>query len=1107
MPKRNSVSLLDPDPQWYKDAIIYELHVRAFADSDADGVGDFKALAGRMDYLQDLGVTAIWLLPFYPSPLKDDGYDIADYTQVHPAYGHLKDFRLFLREAHDRGLRVVTELVLNHTSDEHPWFRRARRAAPGSPARDFYVWSDDPDRFKEARIIFKDFEHSNWAWDGVARQYYWHRFYAHQPDLNWDNPRVRKAMMKTLDYWLGDVGVDGLRLDAVPYLFEREGTTCENLPETHAVLKELRRHVDAKYPGRMLLAEANQWPEDAVAYFGQGDECHAAFHFPIMPRMFMSVRTEDRYPLVDMLEQTPAIPDACQWVLFLRNHDELTLEMVTDEERDYMYRVYAEEARARINLGIRRRLAPLLGNRRAKIQLMNGLLMSLPGTPVIYYGDEIGMGDNIYLGDRNGVRTPMQWTPDRNAGFSLANSQQLYLPVIIDPEYHYEAVNVEVQQKNPESLLWWMKRLLAVRKRYRAFGRGTMTLLHPENPRVLAFVRAYEEENLLVVANLSRFAQHVELDLAAFRGHEPRELFGRSRFPTVGERPYPLSLGPYSLYWFALEPERRPAEKSGSAPAGLATLRAGGRWDEVLWDRRGLPSVLPRYLAGRRWFGAKARTIQSVAVADALPLSGSETLALLNVEYAEGEGDTYLLPLAARPARPDEAGTTPAPLATVLLQDRRRSELLYEPVADRAFAERLLSLVLRPRTLRGKTGEIEAWSTREARPAQADAQALPPPSVLSAEQSNTSIRYGNQYILKLIRRVEEGVNPDLEVSRFLTEHGYRNSPAVHGSITYRRGRREPATLAILHAYVPNEGDAWSFTTHHLGRYFEQAMADPAGPPAPADAEGLLAAAAREAPPRVAVLLGEYLPSARLMGQRTAELHRVLGSDPDDPAFAPEPFGILYQRSLIQSLRNLIRQSLQLLRRRLKELPEGVREDAQRVLGLEADMLSRTREAFARRIAAVRTRLHGDLHLGQILYTGRDFVIIDFEGEPMRALGERRLKRSPLRDVVGMVRSFQYAGQSALLKRAAGGQVRPEDARALAPWVRSWESWAAAAFLGSYLRTAGAAPHLPSSREVLAGMLDAFLLEKALYELGYELNNRPDWVQIPLRGILQLMRAE
>src|SRR5438874_6339077 len=510
--------LIDPvvDPLWYKDAIIYELHVKTFHDSNGDGIGDFRGLIEKLDYLQELGITSIWLLPFYPSPMRDDGYDIADYYDVNPNFGTLADFRDFLTAAHERGLKVITELVINHTSDHNPWFQKSRRAAPGSPERDFYVWSDTPEKYQEARIIFKDYETSNWAWDPVAKAYYWHRFFSHQPDLNFDNPAVHTALLKALDFWM-DMGVDAFRLDAIPYLFEREGTTCENLPETHEYLKSLRAHLDAKFPGRMLLAEANQWPEDSRPYFGDGDECHMAFHFPVMPRMYMALAQEDRFPIVDIMAQTPPIPENCQWALFLRNHDELTLEMVTDEDRDYMGRTYAADSQARINLGIRRRLAPLMQNNRGRIHLMNGLLFSFPGTPIIYYGDEIGMGDNIYLGDRNGLRTPMQWSADRNAGFSRANPQKLYLPVIIDPQYHYEQVNVESQQNSPYSLLWWMKRLISTRKRYKAFGRGTMEFLHPENRKILAFIRRYEEETILVVANLSRLVQCFDIDLSQYR--------------------------------------------------------------------------------------------------------------------------------------------------------------------------------------------------------------------------------------------------------------------------------------------------------------------------------------------------------------------------------------------------------------------------------------------------------------------------------------------------------------------------------------------------------------------------------------------------------------
>ncbi len=646
-------------PLWYKDAVIYQLHVRAFCDANEDGIGDFRGLTNKLDYLQDLGVNAIWLLPFYPSPLKDDGYDIADYQGVHPNYGSLRDFRVFLREAHERGLRVITELVLNHTSDAHPWFRRAQAALPGSRWRNFYVWSQSPDRYHEARIIFKDFEPSNWTWDPVAKAYYWHRFYHHQPDLNFDNPEVRREIFQALDYWLG-MGVDGMRFDAVPYLFEREGTNCENLPETHAFLKELRAHVDERFEGRMLLAEANQWPEDAAKYFGSGDECHAAFHFPLMPRMFIAVQMEDRFPIVDTLAQTPAIPDPCQWMLFLRNHDELTLEMVTEEERDYMYRVYARDPRARVNLGIRRRLAPLMGNNRRKIELLNALLLSLPGTPIIYYGDELGMGDNIYLGDRNGVRTPMQWNANRNAGFSDAGPQQLYLPLVADYEYHYETINVETQQKNPNSLLAWMKRLIAVRQQSRALGQGTLEMLHPANPKVLAFLRHAGDEKVLVVANLSRFPQYVELDLPALAGQSPVELFGQVEFPRIGSGPYLLTLGPHAFFWFALRQPaalRLPGCDSTAHEAGQETplplLTVHGSWDEVFEGpaSRELERILPAFLMCRRWFGGKARTIRAASIWDVVPLRSDEMqvqvgLVLLRVEYTEGEPEGYLVPIA-----------------------------------------------------------------------------------------------------------------------------------------------------------------------------------------------------------------------------------------------------------------------------------------------------------------------------------------------------------------------------------------------------------------------------------------------------------------------------
>jgi len=541
---------LQRDNLWYKDAVIYQLHVRTFCDSNGDGIGDFAGLTRRLDYLQELGITAIWLLPFYPSPLRDDGYDIADYRSVHAGYGSLEDFKEFLTAAHDRGIRVIIEMVLNHTSDQHPWFREARSSRE-NPKRDWYVWSETDTRYQGVPIVFVDTETSNWAWDATSKSYYWHRFFSHQPDLNFDNPAVFEAVWEVMKFWL-ELGVDGFRLDAVAFLVEREGTTCENLPETHAIIREIRKRLEMSYPGTMLLAEANQWPADVRAYFGDSDEFHAAFHFPLMPRMFMAVKLEDRKPIIEILDQTPEIPDSCQWFIFLRNHDELTLEMVTDVERDYMYDEYAKDKTMRINRGIRRRLAPMMNNDRRRVELLNGLLMSMPGTPIVYYGDEIGMGDNIYLGDRNGVRTPMQWNSRMNAGFSLADPERLYAPVISNDVYGYKAINVEAQERFEHSLLRWMKSLIQVRNALRVFGRGTIHFLHPANHRVLAYIREYGEEIVLVVNNLSSSAQAVELDVQRYKGYVPIEMFGRSLFPRFGNQPYLLTLGPYQYYWFQL---------------------------------------------------------------------------------------------------------------------------------------------------------------------------------------------------------------------------------------------------------------------------------------------------------------------------------------------------------------------------------------------------------------------------------------------------------------------------------------------------------------------------------------------------------------------------
>src|SRR5215472_11957033 len=693
---------LPQDPLWYKDAIIYELHVKTFHDSDGDGIGDFRGLIKKLDYLSELGTTAIWLLPFYPSPLKDDGYDIADYFDVNPNYGTLDDFRAFLTEAHKRRLRVITELVINHTSDQNPWFQKSRRAPPGSPEREFYVWSDTPEKYNDARIIFKDFETSNWTWDPVAKAYYWHRFYSHQPDLNFDNPSVHEAVEKVCDFWLS-MGVDGLRLDAVPYLYEREDTNCENLAETHEFLCELRAHVDAKFPNRMLLSEANQWPEDAAAYFGKGDETHMSFHFPLMPRMFMSLQMEDRFPIIDIMEQTPAIPENCQWAMFLRNHDELTLEMVTDEERDYMYRVSATDPHARINLGIRRRLSPLLANNRRKIELLNTLLFSMPGTPIIYYGDEIGMGDNFYLGDRNGCRTPMQWSPDRNAGFSRANPQQLYLPITIDPEYHYEAINVENQQKNLSSLLWWTRRVIAMRKNFRAFSRGSLEFLYPDNPKVLAFLRRWENETIVVVANLSRFAQSAELDLSRFTGCVPMEVFSRNLFRPIRKSGYIITLSPHAYYWFALQSPtdtRRASKKrvvsSIEAPAQLDVLLGNNQRESLEHE------ILPDHIRNSRWFGSKARTFRDLRVTEQLafsPDADGARLWFIEVNYLDAPTERYAIPVKIASGETAHSITQNASHAIVAHFGRKNGAILCDAIWDEAFRSQLFDAIVRRRTL------------------------------------------------------------------------------------------------------------------------------------------------------------------------------------------------------------------------------------------------------------------------------------------------------------------------------------------------------------------------------------------------------------------------
>ncbi len=1098
------------DPLWYKDAIIYELHVRAFMDSNNDGIGDFQGLIDKLDYVQDLGVTCIWLLPFFPSPLRDDGYDISDYMSVNPSYGTLEDFKRFLEQAHNRNLQVMIELVINHTSDQHSWFQRARHAPKGSPERDFYVWSDTDHLYQGARIIFTDTEKSNWTWDPEAQAYYWHRFFSHQPDLNYDNPQVLEEVLRIMRFWL-DMGVDGLRIDAIPYLVERDGTNCENLPETHAVMKRIRKAIDEEYAGRMLLAEANQWPTDVRPYFGDGDECHMAFHFPLMPRIYMALRQEDRLPITDIMAQTPDLPENCQWGIFLRNHDELTLEMVSDDERDYMYLAYSADPRMRINIGIRRRLAPLVDNNRRRIELLNSLLFSFPGTPILYYGDEIGMGDNIYLGDRNGVRTPMQWTADRNAGFSRAIPARLYSPVVMDPVWGYQAVNVESEQSDPSSLLNWMRNMIALRKLFQVFGRGRLTFLHAANRKILAYVREDENEKILCVANLSRFAQPVELKLEAYEGMVPVEMLGYVEFPRIGSKPYPLTIGPYGFLWLELQPA--PSVEAGETARALVLQVAGASdWMSILEGngRREMEETLLKdFLERQRWFGGKSHSIAGVTIEDWAQMEGASwALALVEVVYAAAPPETYLLPMAtsfgaaAAALREEHAGSVIAQLASGE-EEGVLHDALFDPAAGRA----LLEILSTGGVLRSRKGLIRGLPASRLASLLDGVDGSPPPRVSSAEQSNTSLLFGDKLILKLFRRQQKGPNPDTEIGRYLTESSqFPNIAPFGGSIERQRDGEEPSTLAMLQGLVRNQGDGWLWTAEELDRYYEacvpQAFPWNALPQArPEVRPGLLELSEMPESEAAREHVGAYLDAASMLGVRTAEMHLALAAPTSEPAFAPVRMSRQDAERLRQEFVDHGGGAFDALKESLSRLPDGVVELAGLVLSRRRQAIDRFLQIPAHDLQVLRTRIHGDYHLGQVLRVKGDFVILDFEGEPARPLEERRTKQPPLKDVAGMMRSFSYAAFAAVNRHTAR---RPGDFQKLEPWARLWELSATSAFLRGYRERVKGLDLVPAAPAVFEQILAAYLLDKALYELTYELNNRPAWVRIPLSGILALL---
>jgi maltose alpha-D-glucosyltransferase / alpha-amylase len=1074
---------LAEDRLWYKDAVIYQLHLKSFFDANNDGVGDFPGLIARLDYIADLGVNTIWLLPFYPSPRLDDGYDISDYRGVHPDYGTLADARRFIAAAHARGMRVITELVVNHTSDQHPWFQRARRAKPGSVYRDFYVWSNDDHKYAGTRVIFIDTLRSNWTWDEAAGAYYWHRFYSHQPDLNFDSPRVLKEVLAVLRYWL-ELGVDGLRLDAVPYLVEREGTNNENLPETHAVLKRIRAEIDQHYPDRMLLAEANQWPEDAKDYFGDDDECHMAFHFPLMPRMYMAIAREDRFPITDILRQTPEIPPNSQWAIFLRNHDELTLEMVTSSERDFLWETYAADRRARLNLGIRRRLSPLLEHDRRRVELMNYLLLSMPGTPVIYYGDEIGMGDNIHLGDRDGVRTPMQWSPDRNGGFSRADPSRLVLPPIMNPLYGYEAVNVEAQSGDQHSLLNWTRRAIAVRRQYRAFGRGNFRLLYPKNRKILAYFREYEGRSILCVANLARTPQAVELELSEFAGRTPIELDGGSIFPPIGQLSYLLTLPPYGFYWFLLADEEA-GWPSMHTPAPepmpeYQTIVLRNRLADALQAGRAIleREILPAYLAKRRWFAMKDQALNAVRLASLVPLPNAENELLLAEVETETQGGAarWLLPLAiAWEERP--TGPLPAQLALARVRRGARVGLLTDGFALPECAMGALAGLAAGTTITTPAGDIRFEPT--SRMAET---AVPPDAEmkwLSVEQSNSSVIVGDVAMLKLFRRIAAGPHPEAEMGRYLTEQGFANIAPLLGEIVRVDRDGERHALAIAQGFIRNQGDAWTWTLDLLMR----GLSD-------------LTAGAEEVHATATEQHEDYDAIATLLGRRLGEMHAVLARDTNDPAFTPEAARTTTEQQWAAQADQQLTAAYAAL--------DGVREweveaakDLAVVTAVRDRLVETVHELAAAGAGATLTRIHGDLHLGQVLVANGDVYIIDFEGEPAKPMALRRAKNHRLRDVAGMIRSFDYAAAVVKRKSLASHAHVADPSRDA--FLRSFVERGTQCFLNGYLEAFPA-------QDVTAeqNLLQLFLLEKAGYEIAYEAANRPGWIDVPLHGLAQLV---
>ncbi|WP_097065485.1 maltose alpha-D-glucosyltransferase [Nitrosovibrio sp. Nv4] len=1094
----------EEDPLWYKDAIIYQLHVKTFFDSNGDGIGDFPGLISKLDYLQELGVNTLWLLPFYPSPGRDDGYDIADYHNVHPDVGDMADFQKFINEAHRRGLRVITELVINHTSDQHPWFQAARRAPKGSIERDYYVWSDDDSKYSGARSIFTDIGRSNWEWDEVAQAYYWHRFFSHQPDLNFASSHVFNAIMQVMRFWL-DAGVDGMRLDAMPYLCEREGTNCENLPETHAVIKRMRAELDKHHRNRMFLAEANQWPEDVREYFGDGDECHMAFHFPLMPRMYMAIAREDRHPIVEIMEQTPDIPDSCQWAVFLRNHDELTLEMVTDRERDYLHQTYAVDPQARLHLGIRRRLAPLLDNDRHRIELMNLLLMTMPGSPILYYGDEIGMGDNLLLGDRNGVRTPMQWLGGLNGGFSTADPGQLFLSPIVDPVYGFAAVNMDSQRRNLSSLLNWTKRLIAMRKAHHAFGRGTLRFLRPGNRKILAYLREHEDETILCVANMSRTAQAVELDLSPFKGRVPVELMGLTAFPPVGELPYLLTLSGYGFYAFRLAtdvvapPWHEERQLSPDLPVlilvetGWDTLSgrnedSGGR--NQLMARRAREQlerqILPRFFRSQPWFGNRNTTVEKFEFGEMhewFTECGNWLLAIVMLTLGSGETHRYAVPLALAWEDEDESlvgKLLPATLAKVRRRDRMG--MLFDAFWDDGFCRAVISSMEEGSTLAFDRGQV-CFRATSAFPGLAHPGNKTEVTRTVSERGRLLVNLGDRLVLKGYRWLLAGVHPELEMSQFLTETAkFTHMAQLAGTVEYLDDEGDGATLAILERYAENQGSAWAYTQNYLERYLDECRTQQKRP--------------------IDSRHAAYMALINTLGLRTAEFHQALAQPDPAAAFGSQPITHEDVAEWVNNVRTQMDEMYTLLEAQLPQLPDAAKLIGNDLLAARPRFYRRITRAAAVRPKAMKARCHGDYHLRQVWLSNNDFLITNYGSGPERAWRERRWKHTPLRDVAGMLFSFWEAAAAALEHVTA---EYPAAGAALQQHVENWRALATSDFFKSYRRAMKGYALFPSDASAVDTLVTLFMVEKAVASVSSALSEHLKTADGSMRRLIQLLQ--